>query len=107
MLYGAALLALVKPLGHYVTLVTERKPFFLSRVLGPFERLCSNFASRCPKAVFFLGKVVFRNRRWYTDFFAAGPRRPSRCVWSSADYRWRSFRWSFPDRPSGHTMGDR
>jgi hypothetical protein len=29
------------------------------------ERLCAEFAARCPQAMFFLGKVVFRNRRWY------------------------------------------
>jgi hypothetical protein len=29
------------------------------------EKLCADFAARCPKAMFFLGKVVFQNRRWY------------------------------------------
>jgi len=29
------------------------------------ERLCSEFVQHCPHAMFFLGKVVFRNRRWY------------------------------------------
>jgi hypothetical protein len=29
------------------------------------EKLCVEFAERCPAAVFFLGKVVFENRRWY------------------------------------------
>ena len=32
---------------------------------GEIDRLCAEFAARCPQAVFFLGKVVFRNRRWY------------------------------------------
>jgi hypothetical protein len=29
------------------------------------EKLCMDFSGRCPKAMFFLGKVVFRNPRWY------------------------------------------
>lgn len=29
------------------------------------EKLCADFAARRPKAMFFLGKVVFQNRRWY------------------------------------------
>ena len=32
------------------------------------EKLCADFAARCPKAMFFLGKVVFQNRRWYHGF---------------------------------------
>ena len=29
------------------------------------EKLSVDFARRCPKAMFFLGKVVFENRKWY------------------------------------------
>ncbi len=37
-LFFAVLLALVKPLGHYMALVYEGKPCGLNRVLGPVER---------------------------------------------------------------------
>src|SRR5262245_39834712 len=38
-LYGAVLLALVRPLGSYMARVFEGKPVFLDRVFGPVERL--------------------------------------------------------------------
>ncbi|HEX4960507.1 MAG TPA: potassium-transporting ATPase subunit KdpA, partial [Thermoanaerobaculia bacterium] len=38
-LFAGLLLALTKPLGTYMARVYEGKPFFLDRVLGPFERL--------------------------------------------------------------------
>src|SRR5690242_14056606 len=38
-LYGAALLALVRPLGSYMARVYEGKPVFLDRVLRPLERI--------------------------------------------------------------------
>ena len=38
-LYFVVLIALVKPLGSYMARVYEGKPIFLSRVLGPVERL--------------------------------------------------------------------
>ena len=36
------------------------------------EKLCADFAARCPKAMFFLGKVVFRKRRWYHGLLHGG-----------------------------------
>ena len=38
-LYGAALLALVRPLGLYMARVYQGKPVFLDRVFGPLERI--------------------------------------------------------------------
>jgi hypothetical protein len=29
------------------------------------ERLSVDFARRCPSALFFLGKLVFQNQKWY------------------------------------------
>ncbi|MBV8878916.1 MAG: hypothetical protein JO332_03020 [Planctomycetaceae bacterium] len=29
------------------------------------EKLAVNFAKQCPRAMFFLGKLVFRRRKWY------------------------------------------
>ena len=32
------------------------------------EKLAVDFARRCPRAMFFLGKLVFENQRWYHPF---------------------------------------
>ncbi|MBX7151281.1 potassium-transporting ATPase subunit KdpA [bacterium] len=37
--YIAVVITLAKPLGWYMTLIYEGKPFVLGRILGPFERL--------------------------------------------------------------------
>jgi len=29
------------------------------------EKLSADFARRCPAAMFFLGKLVFQNQKWY------------------------------------------